>query len=80
MMQVMDEQPFRLKNRHERRRFIVNFRKAKIESVERGTAGPGHHPCCDQIGCLEPWAFSTWATIEGKRQRIAKRCPEHRMV
>jgi hypothetical protein len=81
MMLGMDDQPFHLKNRHQRRRFIANFRRAKLESVPRDPevatmiAGP-----CDQPGCPEPWAFSTWATIKGQREIVARRCLEHRMV
>jgi len=66
-------------NRHQRRRFAVNFRKARIESYPRLVPPkPGESPC-DWPGCTAEWQFVTMVGAGKDRKPAARRCAEHRL-
>jgi hypothetical protein len=64
-------------NRHQRRRWQANFRRAKLESVPKRKED--NNPC-DIAGCTNVWMFSTMATLHGERKVVARRCIEHRLT
>jgi len=65
-------------NRHQRRRWQANFRKAKLEVVRKAKEGTPTGPC-DWPGCQTSWEFVVMANVQGVRKPVARRCWPHRL-